>query len=209
MTRTIFFAFAGWTVLSVGCGTVNLTVDSPPLPTIPSAENDLARADYVAMTQGKNGKGLLAVRLTNLTDAPIRVGGYQGAVVPTMGDDKAWLVFRGHSDVARFASTDLKVELKGTGETSVEIDVPDEGTYELPPHKSRIVLIGFQLAGDSKELAVDLQPLIMTESVHDDQGNLRPLVLRAPVVGLESIKQRAKNFLENTKLGFQLTSDDV
>lgn len=201
------------TILAVcllsGCGTVNMTVDAPPLPTIPTVENHMARADYVAMTQTKDGKGLLAVRLTNITDAPIRVGGYQGAAVPTMGDDKAWLVFRGHSDVARFAATDLKVELKGTGEADVQVDVPDEGTYELPPQKSRIVLIGFQLDGDSKELAVDLQPIVMTESVHDEDGNLRPLVLRAPVADIESIKQRAKEFLENTKVNFQLTSDDI
>lgn len=194
---------------TIGCGTLKMDVEAPPLPTIPTAENELVRADYVAMTQTKDGKGMLAVRITNKSSGPIEVGGNQGAALPAMGDNKAWLVFKGHSDVARFAKTDLKVELKGTGEADVSVDVPEEGTFELPPGKSKVVLIGFQLAGGSKELAVDLQPLIVTDSVHDSQGNLRTLYLRAPVVTIADLKSRAKEFLENTKVGFQLNSDDL
>lgn len=194
---------------SAGCSTLKMNVEAPPLPTIPSAENELVRADYMGMTQGKDGRGVLAVRMTNKSSRPLPIGGNQGGAIPTTGDNKAWLVFRGHSDVARFAQTGVKLELTGTGEAKLDVDVPEEGTFELPPGGSKVVLIGFQAAPGEKELTVDLQPLVATGGVHDSEGRLRTLYLTAPIVTAEGLKSRAKEFLESTKFGFQLNSNDL
>lgn len=195
-----------WTLLMacvVGCEHVGLRVDAPKLPPLPSAENDLVRAEYIAMVGPDAGKGVIAVRMTNKITTPIMLGGSQGAKIPTKDANKAWLAYRGSDDLKRFTKTDMLLELQGADAT-VSVNVPPEGMTELGPNQSRVLLVAYELSNGSKTLSIDLSPVVSSNSVHAPSGQLRTLNLTIPIMDRASIKQQAKDLINQTKVGLQI-----
>ena len=204
-----FRSFGAWTLLmacAAGCEHLGLRVDAPKLPAAPSAENDLVRAEYVAMVGPDAGKGVVAVRMTNKTDKPIMLGGSQGADIPTKDKNKAWLAYKGSNDLKRFAKTDMSLELQGTDAT-VSVNVPAEGMTELGPNQSRLVLVAYELTEGTKNLSIDLSPVVSSNSVHAPSGQLRTLDMTIPILDKATIKQQAKDLINQTKVGFQIGGD--
>lgn len=204
-------SMSAWTMLVVcvvGCEHVGVRVDAPKLPAAPKAENDLVRAEYVAMVGPDSGKGVVAVRMTNKTDKPIMLGGSQGADIPTKDKNKAWLAYRGSDELKRFAKTDMSLELQGLDAT-VSVNVPPEGVTELGPNQSRLVLVAYQMAEGTKDLSIDLSPVVSSNSVHAPSGQLRTLDMTIPILDRPTIAQQAKDLINQTKVGFQLGGNDT
>lgn len=201
-----------WSICSVlmlvGCEHPQVRVEPPPMPAPPTAENDLIRAEYVAMTPGVQGRGVVALRVTNKTTETISIGGTQGASIPAKDGTKAWLVYRGDNDISRLSKTGVSIELHG-GEAKVDVDVPDEGVMPLTAGASRMVLVAFEMPETVKDLSIDLSPIVVSNSVHSPDGQLRALYLTVPVKDRPSLREQAKKMIEQTKFGFQLTSDDI
>lgn len=188
---------------AMGCSTLDVRVDTPtPLET-PAVENQIVRAEYVAMSTPIEGKGTLAVRFTNRSTEPIELGGDQGASLPTSDGNKAWLVYRGHEDLKRLGETQLQLQLSA-GDARVSVDVPEEGAITLAPGQSKVIVLGYELVENERELAIDLYPLLMNQSARDDRGQMQTLHLRIPVGGAPTLTNQAKNFVENTKLNLSL-----
>lgn len=192
----------------VGCTHVDTRVEHPPIPTLPAAENDLIRVESLGATRSKDGTGLLAVRVTNKADHPISIGGHQDASLPAKNGGKAWLVYRGSESISRYARSEVTVQLNA-GDANVELDVPEEGESPLGVGASRTVLVRFEADPNADQIEVDLSPVVVGSSVHRPDGELRALYLAVPFLDARSLKTEALKWLNQTKVGFQLTSDDV
>lgn len=204
-------SMSAWTILvtcMVGCEHIGVRVDAPKLPTPPTAENDLVRAEYVSMLGPESGKGIIAIRMTNKTDKPIMLGGSQGADIPTKDKNKAWLAYRGSEDLKRFAKTDMSLEFQGA-DALLSVKAPPEGVTELGPNQSRLVLVAYQMADGSKDLSIDLSPVVSSSSVHGPSGQLRTLDMTIAILDRPTIAQQAKDLINQTKVGLQLGGNDT
>jgi hypothetical protein len=207
--RTISWA-AGYAILLLvtGCEHASVRVNPPaPLP-VPEAQNDQVVARYRGMVGPRQGKGLIAVEITNKSDRPIPIQGEQGALVPTKNDQRAWLVFRESDDLKRFLSPEMTLDLEGP-EAKLTLNVPSAGIRDLPPGESTVLLVAYALTPAAEELSFDLSPVVSTGNVHDEKGDLRALYLTVPMKDRPTIVDQAKHYINNTSLGVNLTSDDV
>jgi hypothetical protein len=203
---------SGWSgsillILMAGCEHVGVRVDPPNLPAPPSVECDLVRAESVGITTLRQGEGVLAVRLTNKSDKPISMGGDSGAVIPAKDGVKARLVYRGEENLDRFLGAASRLELRN-GELKVSVDLPEAGMTVLPPGESRVVLVAFQAPPGAAAVSVDVSPLLRGESVHSPDGKCRAMYLDVPIVDGKTIMGNMKTLIEQTRFGFQVTSDD-
>lgn len=195
-------------VLLVGCEHASVRVQPPAPLAQPQVENDQVVARFRGMVGPQQGKGVIAVEITNKTDQPIPIQGEQGALVPTKNDQRAWLVFRDSDDLKRFLKSDLTLELEGP-EAKLSLDVPASGIRPLPPGQSTVLLVAYALTPAAEELSFDLSPVVSAGEVHDAKGDLRTLYMTVPMKDRPTIVDQAKHYINNTSLGVNLTSDDI
>ncbi len=199
-------AIYGWALgllmvfAAIGCEHAQVRVTPPPAPPQPVVENDLVVARYRGMVGPHNGKGVIAVQITNKTEKPISVRGEQGGPIPTKNDQRAWLVYRDNEDLKRYLQSDLTLQIEGPDAT-LTMDVPKDGVIQLEPGKSTMVLVAYALTPAAEDLSFDLSPVVCQGECHDADGNLRALYLTVPIKDRPTIAKQAKDYLNNTILG--------
>jgi hypothetical protein len=196
------------TLASIGCEHAQVRVTPPAAAIQPEAENDLVVARYRGMVGPHQGKGVIAVQITNKTEKPIAVRGEQGGPIPTKNDQRAWLVYRDNEDLKRYLQSDLTLQIEGPDAT-LTMDVPKDGIIQLEPGKSTMVLVAYSLTPAAEDLSFDLSPVVCQGDCHDADGNLRALYLTVPIKDRPTIVKQAKDYLNNTNFGINLTSDDL
>jgi hypothetical protein len=202
-------ALVGWVAIaSIGCEHAQVRVTPPAAIPQPEAENDLVVARYRGMVGPHNGKGVIAVQITNKTEKPITIRGEQGGPIPTKNDQRAWLVYRDNEDLKSYLQSDLSLKIDGPDAT-LTMDVPKDGVIELEPRKSTMVLVAFSLTPAAEDLSFDLSPVVCQGNCHDADGHLRALYLTVPMKDRPTIVKQAKDYLNNTNFGINLTSDDL
>ena len=196
-------ALVAMALATLGCGTFRMTADPPMAISGPSIENARLRAECIGKTKLLN-KDVLIVRLENKSSEAIAISGDSGACLPTLGNNKACLMYRDHAEDAAKGAT-----LGASLQDGLFVEMPKAGPRTLEPGESTAVFVQFEMAGDSRELAVDLKPLVAEGSVHDAEGNLDTLYLTIPIDATPTLAEKARRLIRETKFGFQLTSNDV
>ncbi|MBY0589655.1 hypothetical protein K2X85_20985 [bacterium] len=192
----------------LGCEEVQVRAKPPTLPTGFTAHNDLVLVEYRGMMGPRDNQGVIAASITNKSDQPITLRGEQGSPIPTKNNQRAWLAYKGSEDLKRFLATNVLLEFQGP-QAQLTLDPPSAGEKKLSPGETTTVLVAYALTGPVEELSFDLSPIVSELPVHDAKGELRTLYLTVPVQDRPSVADRAKEMIKNTRLGINLTSDDV